>query len=163
MDKEILRLADRAATLLKESNQTIGIAESSSGGLISAHLLAIPGSSRYFIGGSVIYTRVAQKGLLKVTDGQMDGLRASTEEYASLNAKTIKETLETTWGLSETGATGPSGNRYGDSAGHSCVGVSGPVSRAMTIETGVGEREQNMLSFTKEALGFLINCLEESR
>ena len=163
MDKEILRLADRAATLLKESNQTIGIAESSSGGLISAHLLAIPGASRYFIGGSVIYTRVAQKGLLKVTDGQMDGLRASTEEYASLNAKTIKETLETTWGLSETGATGPSGNRYGDSAGLSCVGVSGPVSRAMTIETGVGEREQNMLSFTKEALGFLINCLEESR
>ena len=163
MDKEILRLADRAATLLKESNQTIGIAESSSGGLISAHLLAIPGASRYFIGGSVIYTRVAQKALLKVTDGQMDGLRASTEEYASLNAKTIKETLETTWGLSETGATGPSGNRYGDSAGHSCVGVSGPVSRAMTIETGVGEREQNMLSFTKEALGFLINCLEESR
>ena len=163
MDKEILRLADRAATLLKESNQTIGIAESSSGGLISAHLLAIPGASRYFIGGSVIYTRVAQKGLLKVTDGQMDGLRASTEEYASLNAKTIKETRETTWGLSETGATGPSGNRYGDSAGHSCVGVSGPVSRAMTIETGVGEREQNMLSFTKEALGFLINCLEESR
>ena len=163
MDKEILRLADRAATLLKESNQTIGIAESSSGGLISAHLLAIPGASRYFIGGSVIYTRVAQKGLLKVTDGQMDGLRASTEEYASLNAKTIKEPLETTWGLSETGATGPSGNRYGDSAGHSCVGVSGPVSRAMTIETGVGEREQNMLSFTKEALGFLINCLEESR
>ena len=163
MDKEILRLADRAATLLKESNQTIGIAESSSGGLISAHLLAIPGASRYFIGGSVIYTRVAQKGLLKVTDGQMDGLRASTEEYASLNAKTIKETLETTWGLSETGATGPSGNRYGDSAGHSCVGVSGPVSRAMPIETGVGEREQNMLSFTKEALGFLINCLEESR
>ena len=163
MDKEILRLADRAATLLKESNQTIGIAESSSGGLISAHLLAIPVASRYFIGGSVIYTRVAQKGLLKVTDGQMDGLRASTEEYASLNAKTIKETLETTWGLSETGATGPSGNRYGDSAGHSCVGVSGPVSRAMTIETGVGEREQNMLSFTKEALGFLINCLEESR
>ena len=163
MDKEILRLADRAATFLKESNQTIGIAESSSGGLISAHLLAIPGASRYFIGGSVIYTRVAQKGLLKVTDGQMDGLRASTEEYASLNAKTIKETLETTWGLSETGAAGPSGNRYGDSAGHSCVGVSGPVSRAMTIETGVGEREQNMLSFTKEALGFLINCLEESR
>ena len=163
MDKEILRLADRAATLLKESNQTIGIAESSSGGLISAHLLAIPGASRYFIGGSVIYTRVAQKGLLKVTDGQMDGLRASTEEYASLNAKTIKETLETTWGLSETGATGPSGNRYGDSAGHSCVGVSGPVSRAMTNDTGVAEREQTMLSFTKEALGFLINCLEESR
>jgi len=163
MDKEILSLAERVATLLKESNQTIGIAESSSGGLISAYLLAIPGASKYFIGGSVIYTRLAQKGLLKVRDKQMEGLRASTEEYASLNAKTIKETLETTWGLSETGATGPSGNRYGDSAGHSCIGVSGPISRAITIETGSDQRQQNMISFTKEALGFLINCQEESR
>ncbi len=163
MDKEILRLAERAATLLKESNQTIGIAESSSGGLISAYLLAIPGASKYFIGGSVIYTRVAQKGLLKVKDEQMEGLRASTEEYASLNAKTIKETLETTWGLSETGATGPAGNRYGDAAGHSCIGISGPISRAITIETGADQRQQNMISFTKEALEFLINCLEDSR
>ena len=163
MDKEILRLAERAATLLKESNQTIGIAESSSGGLISAYLLAIPGASKYFIGGSVIYTRVAQKGLLKVKDEQMEGLRASTEEYASLNAKMIKETLETTWGLSETGATGPAGNRYGDAAGHSCIGISGPISRAITIETGADQRQQNMISFTKEALEFLINCLEDSR
>ena len=91
------------------------------------------------------------------------GMRASTESYAQLLAGVIREKFGTTWGICETGASGPTGNRYGDSAGHSCVGVSGPVSRAMTIETGVGEREQNMLSFTKEALGFLINCLEESR
>ena len=162
MDKETLRLADRAAALLKGSNQTIGIAESSSGGLISAHLLAIPGASKYFIGGSVIYTRVAQKGLLKVKDEQMEGLRASTEEYASLNAKTIKDTLDTNWGLSETGATGPAGNRYGDSAGHSCIAVSGPISRAITIETGVDQRENNMNCFARKALEFLIDCLEES-
>ena len=163
MQKEILKLADGAATLLKESNQTIGIAESSSGGLISAHLLAIPGASKYFIGGSVIYTRVAQRGLLKVKEEQMEGLRASTEEYASLNAKTIRETLETTWGLSETGATGPTGNRYGDSAGHSCIGISGPISRSITIETGADQREQNMIDFTKGALEFLMDCLEECR
>ena len=163
MDTEILRLANLTADLLIESNQTIGIAESSSGGFISAHLLAIPGASKYFMGGSVIYTRVAQRNLLGVNDGEMEGLRASTEQYASLNAKTIRELLGTTWGLSETGATGPTGNRYGDSAGHSCIGVSGPLSRTKTVETGKEQREENMVSFTKASLGFLIECLEESR
>ena len=119
MDTEILRLANLTADLLIETNQTIGIAESSSGGLISAHLLAIPGASKFFMGGSVIYTRVAQRNLLGVNDEEMEGLRASTEQYASLNAKTIRELLGTTWGLSETGATGPTGNRYGDSASRS--------------------------------------------
>lgn len=163
MDTKILRLANLAADLLIESNHTIGIAESSSGGLIAAHLLAIPGASRYFMGGSVIYTRVAQRNLLGVNDEQMKGLRASTEQYASLNAKTIRELLGTTWGLSETGATGPTGNRYGDSAGHSCIGVSGPLSRTKTLETAVEQREENMVSFTKASLAFLIECLEENR
>ena len=163
MDTKILRLANLAADLLIESNHTIGIAESSSGGLIAAHLLAIPGASRYFLGGSVIYTRVAQRNLLGVNDEQMKGLRASTEQYASLNAKTIRELLGTTWGLSETGATGPTGNRYGDSAGHSCIGVSGPLSRTKTLETAVERREENMVSFTKASLAFLIECLEENR
>ena len=162
MDTKILRLANLAADLLIESNHTIGIAESSSGGLIAAHLLAIPGASRYFLGGSVIYTRVAQRNLLGVNDEQMKGLRASTEQYASLNAKTIRELLGTTWGLSETGATGPTGNRYGDSAGHSCIGVSGPLSRTKTLETAVEQREENMLSFTEASLEFLIECLEEN-
>tara|TARA_B100001179_G_C18521858_1_gene373165 strand:- start:87 stop:578 length:492 start_codon:yes stop_codon:yes gene_type:complete len=163
VDTKILRLANLAADLLIESNHTIGIAESSSGGLIAAHLLAIPGASRYFLGGSVIYTRVAQRNLLGVNDEQMKGLRASTEQYASLNAKTIRELLGTTWGLSETGATGPTGNRYGDSAGHSCIGVSGPLSRTKTLETAVEQREENMVSFTKASLAFLIECLEENR
>ena len=163
MDTEILRLANLTADLLIDSNQSIGIADSSSGGLISAYLLAIPGASKYFMGGSVIYTRVAQLNLLGVKDEQMEGLRASTEEYASLNARTIRELLGTTWGLSETGATGPTGNRYGDSAGHSCIGVSGPLSRTKTLETGIGQREENMGSFTKASLEFLIECLEKNR
>ena len=90
----------------------------------------------------------------------MDSLRASTENYAALNAKTIRKSLGTTWGLSETGATGPTGNRYGDAAGHSCIGVDGPVSRTITVETGVQQRDQNMISFAKEALLLLIDCLE---
>ena len=107
MNPEIMSLAEKAGTILRDKGETVGIAESSSGGLISAHLLAIAGASAYFLGGSVIYTRYAGRGLLGVTDYEMEGMRAATESYASLNAGRISEILGSTWGLSETGATGP--------------------------------------------------------
>ena len=160
MNSEIMSLAEKAGALLRDKGETVGIAESSSGGLISAHLLAIAGASSYFLGGSVIYTRHAGKGFLGVTDDDMEGMRAATEPYASLNAGRVKEILGSTWGLSETGATGPTGNRYGDDAGHSCIAVSGPVSRSRTIETGSDNRQENMISFSIAALELLIECLQ---
>ncbi|KAA1296190.1 MAG: CinA family protein [SAR202 cluster bacterium] len=155
-----MSLAEKAGTILRDKGETVGIAESSSGGLISAHLLAIAGASAYFLGGSVIYTRYAGRGLLGVTDDEMEGMRAATESYASLNAGRISEILGSTWGLSETGATGPDGNRYGDDAGHSCIAVSGPVSRSRTIETGSNDRQENMIAFSIAALELLIECLQ---
>ena len=160
MNPEIMSLAEKAGTILRDKGDTVGIAESSSGGLISAHLLAIAGASAYFLGGSVIYTRYAGRGLLGVTDDEMEGMRAATESYASLNAGRISEILGSTWGLSETGATGPDGNRYGDDAGHSCIAVSGPVSRSRTIETGSNDRQENMIAFSIAALELLIECLQ---
>ena len=160
MNPEIMSLAEKAGTILRDKGETVGIAESSSGGLISAHLLAIAGASAYFLGGSVIYTRYAGRGLLGVTDDEMEGMRAATESYASLNAGRISEILGSTWGLAETGATGPDGNRYGDDAGHSCIAVSGPVSRSRTIETGSNDRQDNMIAFSIAALELLIECLQ---
>ena len=160
MNPEIMSLAEKAGTILRDKGETVGIAESSSGGLISAHLLAIAGASAYFLGGSVIYTRYAGRGLLGVTDDEMEGMRAATESYASLNAGRISEILGSTWGLSETGATGPDGNRYGDDAGHSCIAVSGPVSRSRTIETGSNDRQENMIAFSIAAFELLIECLQ---
>ena len=160
MNPEIMSLAEKAGTILRDKGETVGIAESSSGGLISAHLLAIAGASAYFLGGSVIYTRYAGRGLLGVTDDEMEGMRAATESYASLNAGRISEIVGSTWGLSETGATGPDGNRYGDDAGHSCIAVSGPVSRSRTIETGSNDRQENMIAFSIAALELLIECLQ---
>ena len=160
MNPEIMSLAEKAGTILRDKGETVGIAESSSGGLISAHLLAIAGASAYFLGGSVIYTRYAGRGLLGVTDDEMEGMRAATESYASLNAGRISEILGSTWGLSETGATAPDGNRYGDDGGHSCIAVSGPVSRSRTIETGSNDRQENMIAFSIAALELLIECLQ---
>src|SRR5262244_1615523 len=116
---------------LKARKETIAVSESSAGGLISAALLAIPGASAYFLGGGVIYTQAARRALLGIADESVKGMRSSTEAYALLCARTIREKLGTTWAVAETGATGPTGNRYGDAAGHACVAVAGPVERVI--------------------------------
>ena len=159
---DLTSLGAPAGAVLKERQQNIAVAESSCGGLISAALVSVPGASEYYVGGSTIYTRVAQKGLLLVPNQTMEGMRASSEPYALLNARTIRDALGTVWGLAETGASGPAGNRYGDSAGHACFAVVGPVEKVVTVETGDTDREKNMWVFAKAALDLLIECLNES-
>ncbi len=148
----LLPLAGRVADMLKSRKQTIAVAESSAGGLLSAVLLAVPGASAYFLGGAVVYTRVARELLTGIDDAAMRGLRSSSEPYALLLARNSRERFGATWGLAETGASGPSGNRYGDAAGHTCVAVSGPHERVLTLETGSGDRVANMRAFTRAAL-----------
>ena len=160
MNPELTIVAKKAAHLLKKHSQTISIAESSTGGLISAHLLALPGASSYFIGGSIIYTRTAQKSFLNVNEKQMEGLRASTEKYALLNSNQVRQLTGSTWGISETGATGPTGNRYGDNPGHSCIAITGPRQKTKTIETNENDRTKNMLDFSIAALNLFIESIE---
>lgn len=153
--------ANDLAILLKDRSDTVGVSESSAGGLISATLLGIPGASAYFVGGTVTYTRLAQRGLLGVTDKDMLNVRASTEEYALINARAVKTRLKATWGLSETGASGPNGNRYGDNAGHTCIAVSGPVERTATLETSNDNRVENMWMFAIKAINLLEECVSK--
>ncbi len=152
MMQSLLPLAEKIAGVLIERHETIAVAESSTGGLIAATLLSVPGASAYFIGGAVVYTKTARAALLGIGDADMQGLRPSTEAYAQLNARRVCQRLGTTWALGETGATGPTGNRYGDAAGHTCIAVAGPTERAITLETGSAARQANMLAFAKRAL-----------
>lgn len=156
------KMAQSIAAKLKERGETVAITESSGGGLISAALLSIPGASAYFMGGGVIYTHQARRGLLAVPEEAMDGLRSSSEPYARLLATRMREILDTTWTVSETGASGPSGNRYGDKPGHTCIAVMGPVERTMTLETGDDDRVANMWMFAQTALDFFEKCVDEA-
>ena len=156
---DLLPLAEKAAALLQKRRETIAIAESSAGGLIAASLLTVPGASAYFLGGAVVYTRAARAALLDITEAQMANMRPSTEPYALLLARTVRERHGATWGLSETGATGPTGNRYGDAAGHACLAVAGPVERAVTLETASRDRRANMRAFAARALELLVTDL----
>ena len=153
---------ERAAALLTERKETVAVAESSAGGLINAALVAVPGASAYYVGGVLIYTPKGRAALLGISKEDMAGMRSSTEPFARLLAARVREKLGTTWGVAETGAAGPTGNRYGDAPGHACVAVSGPVEASMTIETGSADREANMRVFARHALDLLEACLEKN-
>jgi nicotinamide-nucleotide amidase len=152
-------LAGRIAELLKQRKQTLAVAESSAGGLINAALVAVPGASAFYLGGCIVYTGASRGGFLGITAEQMAGLRSASEPYAKLVAYRVREKLGATWGLCETGASGPTGNRYGDKAGHACIAVSGPVEKVITLETGSADREANMRVFAQRALELLESCL----
>ncbi|MEA2861009.1 MAG: nicotinamide-nucleotide amidase [Methylobacteriaceae bacterium] len=157
--RDLAAIAGKIAARLIERRQTIAVAESSTGGLISAALLAVPGASAYFLGSAVVYTRDARRILMDIPDEAMKGIRSASEPYAKLLASQIRHRFSTDWGLSETGATGPTGNRYGDAAGHSCIAVAGLEQSAMTLETGSADRLANMHVFASTALNFLLQNL----
>src|SRR2546429_2873949 len=119
--KELVAIADKIAAKLIERRQTIAVAESSTGGLISAALLAVPGASAYFLGSAVVYTRDARRIFMDIPDDAMKGIRSASEVYAKLLASQIRDRFSSDWGLLETGATRPAGHRHGDPAGHSCL------------------------------------------
>ena len=161
--RERLALGATAGALLKERNQTLAVAESSAGGLINAALVAVPGASAYYLGGCVIYTGAGRSALLQISAPDMAGMRSASEPFAKLLAQRVRERLGTTWGLSETGASGPAGNRYGDAAGHACIAVSGPADAVITVETGSADREANMWVFARTAIELLESCLRAQR
>jgi len=158
--KNLIPMAEVIAKRLRERQETVAVAESSTGGLVSAALLAIPGASDYFLGGAIVYTLEARRTLLAIQDAEVRGIRAATEPYVLLGARTIRERLGATWGIAESGATGPTGNRYGDDPGHTAIAVSGPVERSMTIETSSADRVANMDAFAMAALKMLHDALE---
>lgn len=153
--EDLIPRATRVGAMLKARGETVAVAESSAGGLISAALLAVPGASAYFLGGAVVYTRRARKVIASIPKEAVEGMRSASEPYAALLAGSARERVRATWGLSETGASGPTGNSYGDAAGHSCIAVSGPVERVITLETGHGDRLENMVVFADRALALL--------
>jgi nicotinamide-nucleotide amidase len=157
--QHLLGLAEQIADRLKARGETVAIAESSAGGLIAAALLAVPGASAYFLGGAVVYTRLARRALLGIGNEAMQGLRPSTEPYALLLARTVRERHAASWGLAETGATGPTGNAYGDAPGHACMAVVGPTERVLTVETGSDDRQANMRAFAAKALETLLTAV----
>ena len=161
MMDDLTEYSSVVAGLLKSREETVSVAESSAAGLISASLLAVPGASSYFMGGGVIYTLAARSALLPDGGEALQGVRSASEPYAVWLSRTIRDHVGSTWGLAETGASGPAGNRYGDEPGHTCLAVSGPGEHVRTIETGSGDRQANMWKFARGALSLLEEAIRD--
>jgi PncC family amidohydrolase len=159
---QLIPLALQVGQALRGRGETIAVAESSSGGLISAAFLAVPGASAFYVGGGVIYTAKARHGLLNLGREDVAHVRSASEPYAEILAERVRAALGAAWGLSETGAAGPTGNPYGDAAGHTCVAVVGPVSKSRTLETGLSDRAANMRRFAAAAFELLEEALAEA-
>ena len=162
MDEELLAIAARVGEQLRQRGETVAVAESSSGGLVSAALLAVPGASSYFRGGGVLYTGDAKSLMLDLSREAISQPRAATPEHALILARGVRERLDATWGIGETGAAGPTGNRYGDPPGHACLAVSGPADLAEVVQTGSDNRPANMVAFAIAALTMLESALERA-
>lgn len=154
-------LAETVGGKLKAAKQTVAVAESSSGGLVSAALLSVAGASAYYLGGGVVYTGKARMVLMDLPREAVAGMRSASEPYAMLLARTVRERFGATWGVSETGAAGPNGNGYGDASGHTCIAISGLIEMAMTIETASDDRKANMEAFAAAVLRMLERSLSE--
>ena len=160
--ESLTALGNAVSALLKERKQTLAVAESSAGGLINAALVSVPGASAYYLGGCVIYTATGREQLLGITVDDIKGMRSASQAFAQLLAQRVRAKLGTTWGLSETGASGPGGNRYGDAPGHACIAVAGPVEAVITIDTGSAGREDNMWDFARRAVELLEACVRKA-
>ena len=158
---DIGNMAAKVGALLKARGETIAVAESSAGGLISAALLAVPGASAYFKGGGTVYTSEAKRYLIDIPAIDMKANRAATQGHALDLACAVRERLNADWGIGESGAAGPTGNRYGDPAGHSALGVSGPKELAIVTNTEREDRYENMVAFAVAALELLERCLQD--
>ena len=161
--QSLTTLGSAVGELLKSRKETLAAAESSAGGLINASLVAVPGASAYYLGGLIVYTRAGREALLGLGPQDMQGIRSASEPFAQLMARRIRARLGATWGLAETGASGPSGNRYGDAPGHACFAVSGPIEAVVTLETGRDAREANMWNFAQQAIDLLHTCLRKAQ
>jgi len=160
--ESLTALGHALGALLTERKQSLAVAESSAGGLINATLVSVPGASAYYLGGCVIYTATGREQLLGITAEDMKGMRSASQAFAQLLAQRVRAKLGTTWGLSETGASGPGGNRYGDAPGHACVAVAGPVEAVIMIDTRSAEREENMWAFARRAVELLEACVRKA-
>ncbi len=94
---------------LQMRNATLAVAESCTGGLVAERLTSVSGSSRYFMGGAVVYSNALKTDFADVPQDLLDVYGAVSEQVARALAEGIRKRCATTMGLGITGVAGPTG------------------------------------------------------
>ena len=155
-------LTEEIASLLTARGETVAVAESTTGGLVSAALLWVAGASRYYAGGGVLYTLNSRIALAGVPPEQYANYRGTTTEMLASLAEAMRARLGATWAVGESGLAGPTTGRSGAAPGRTTLAVAGPVTRTAVIETGNPDRGTNMVDFATGALRLLRDAITEA-
>ena len=155
-------LANEIATLLIDRGETVCVAEATTGGLVSAALLWVAGASKYYKGVGLLYTLDSRVAMAGVPESMFENYRGSTPEMIAAIADGLRAKLGATWCISESGLAGPTSGRSGLPPGRTTIGVSGPVTRVEVQETGLPDREPNMIEFTTRTLKYLRDAIKDA-
>lgn len=154
-------LAEAIAATLIARTETIAVSDGTTGGLISAALLAVPGASAYYRGGGVLYTLRSRIALAGMPAEAYENYRGTTPEMLANLAEALRVRLDATWAIAESGLAGPTGGRSGAAPGRTTIAIAGPRGRVEVYETGSDDRAANMSAFTTLALRLLRDTLVE--
>jgi nicotinamide mononucleotide (NMN) deamidase PncC len=130
--------------------------------LISAALLSVAGASRYYAGGGVFYTLASRTALGGVPAARYENYQGTTPEMLDELAESVRQRLNATWCIAESGLAGPTPGRSGAPPGRTTIGVAGPVNRVEVFETGSNDRDANMTAFLTLALRFLRDAVKQA-
>ncbi|KAL8767587.1 MAG: hypothetical protein Q9209_005959 [Squamulea sp. 1 TL-2023] len=152
-------ILNEVTSLLTSRNETISVAETAAGGIISASLLSVPGASKFYRGGLTLYTLESRIQFAGWTEEHKKNYNGPNAEVVSGLAKNVREKLGSTYCLCESGTAGPGGsgkeaNRQPDFVALAVASDEGVVTNETTTGVG-GDREGNMVEFARLGLELL--------
>ena len=157
-------LAAAVGDALRDSDEMVAVAESSTGGLLGSTLTDVPGSSSYFERGLITYSNATKTELLDVDPATIDNEGAVSPETARQMATGVRSRSGTDWGISTTGIAGPGGGTSHNPVGTVYIGIAGPIGDGETVSVNHyefdGDRHENKADFTRQALTDLLDALE---
>ncbi|KAI1861178.1 hypothetical protein JX265_009797 [Neoarthrinium moseri] len=161
---EIREILQEVTSFLKSRNETVSVAETAAGGLISSSLLSAPGASGYYKGGLTLYTLPSRIAYAGWTQESIKGYRGPTTDIVTGLAKHVRKDLDSTYTISESGTAGPTGGDTPNrTPGYLALAVDcekGTFVRE--LNTGLGtDRVANMKRFAVEALKLLKDVMTD--
>ncbi len=141
--------------MLRKNHKTLSIAESCTGGRVSALLTSLSGASEIFMGSAVVYSNESKTDLINVDPEIFIKYGAVSKECAEQMAVGIRRRVGTDYGISITGIAGPGGGSTDKPVGTVWIAISGEGFTLSRRSVFTGDRERNIIRFASEALNFL--------